>query len=63
MTTKEQCSCCEEDFNQGGYIDATLGIICGDCAVGAMDGAVVFARYGVIGIYDGPCGDNEGGDV
>ena len=57
--TALQCNCCEEPMGGPQLYDTTLGPVCNDCAEGMRDGKEIFAKIGVSGIYNGPCGDNE----
>lgn len=50
--TITKCECCNLDFDptEGEGFDENLGHICGDCAEGAILGAMMLEKHGIAGI-------------
>lgn len=58
------CKCCGEEFDsaQPHGEDVDLGLMCLDCAMGALNGLRILAKAGVLGIFRRACPDNSNGE-
>ena len=62
MTTSQKCHCCGDACGSAApRFDVVLGFLCGACADGSENGRGILRKFGVRGIYIGPCPDHRKG--
>ena len=60
MSTAIACKLCEEPIEGKHYNDSCCGgAVCCDCAISLDIGRANLNRAGMVGIYRGPCPDND----
>lgn len=59
--TAQICDCCKEDGGAWDTFDPDLGVMCEDCAEGILIARPSLIASGIVGVYRGPCADNDGG--